>query len=65
MMGEDRTGLSKGFAEAGWQDDLLSYLGRREMMGEDRTGLSKGLEEAGWQDDPFKLPAETGNEGRG
>jgi hypothetical protein len=54
-----------GFAEAGWQDDLLSYLGRWVMMVEDRNGLPKGLEDDGRQDDPFKLPAETGNDARG
>ncbi len=50
MMEEDKDG-PMGFAVAGWQDDLLSYLGGRVMMGEDRNGLSKGLEEAGRQDD--------------
>jgi hypothetical protein len=50
MMGEDKEG-PMGFAEASWQDNLLSYLGGRVMMGEDRTGLPKVLEEVGWQDD--------------
>ncbi len=40
-----------GFAEAGRQDDLLSYLWRRELMGEDRNGLPNGLEEDGRQDE--------------
>ncbi len=52
--GNDERGQERSpivLEEVGWQDGLLSYLGRREMMVEDRNGLSKGLEEAGRQDD--------------